>query len=261
MVIDKEVVLNNIVSLLKDRPEIHAAWEGGSQATGFVDEFSDIDLCVVADAPIQGVIERVQRMLEEKFGVSHTWQTAKSGWGEGIAQRVIVLKNAPEFFSVDLGVMDRAVPQAYGMFLEVERHGTPRILFDKGGILHERHADAAEIFARQTVRAEELRQGFPIFKSLTLKELRRGHPIDAISFYQNGLVRPLVEVMAMNYRPYRWDFGLRYLHRDFPEAEQKLIQELSYVADVADLPAKVARAEAEFLKAIAVFKGKRSLEG
>lgn len=256
----RQTVLEVMLNEIQARPEIHAAWEGGSQATGFVDEYSDIDLCVVADAPIQNVIENVHSVLDQKFGVSHFWQTAKSAWGEGVAQRVIVLKNSPEFFSVDLGVMDRAVPSAYEMFLEVERHGTPRILFDKAGLLGERHADAAAIFSRQRIRAEELSQGFPIFKSLVLKEIRRGNSIDAIAFYQNALVRPLVEVMAMKYRPYRSDFGLRYLHRDFPAAEQKLIQELNYVRDLADLEAKVSRAEAAFDRALAEFRQKTSLE-
>lgn len=64
----------------------------------------------------------------------------------------------------------------------------------------------------------------------------------------------------MTYRPYRFDFGMRYLHRDFPEHARNLIQELSYVSDVSQLADKIARAETAFEKAVSTFRDKKTLD-
>lgn len=68
-----------------------------------------------------------------------------------------------------------------------------------------------------------------------LKELDREHSIDAFAFYFSGLVRPLVEVMGMLHRPFRFDFGLRYLHRTFPMKDQDTIKRFLYVRDMDEL--------------------------
>lgn len=241
----KQQVLEAILHTIENRNEVLAAWEGGSAATGHKDQFSDIDLCIVADAPIQSVIELVQDCLQ-KFQVIHTWQTAKSVWGEGIAQRILILKDAPKYFFVDVGVFDSSYSNLINSFLEIERHGQPRILFDKANIIVPKNTDPEVLFKKQQVRANELKQGFVIFKTLVHKELERGNSIDAIWFYQNGLVRPLVEIMGMRYRPFKYDFGMRYIHRTFPLNDQKLIEQLNYVIDTNDLKNKLDLVEKSF---------------
>lgn len=254
----RKQVLKLILDEVQNSPDILAAWEGGSSATGNLDEFSDIDLCLVASAPLNEVLDRVQKSLEP-LQITHTWQPMKSSWGEGLMQRVIMLKDSPKYFMVDVGVFDLAQSQLLKSFLEVERHGNPVIYFDKSNSIQLGHTNAAELFRRQQLRAEELRQGFAVFKTLVLKEIDRGHAIDAIGFYQNGLVRPLIEVMGMLYRPYKFDFGMRYIHKSFPADAQKLIEELNYVAQFSELPMKLAKVEKAFHEAVAQVKLRKSL--
>lgn len=245
----KKNVLEEIILSIKNHSEVLGAWEGGSVANGTVDQYSDIDLCILARAPIQRIIEVVQKSLE-KFQIIHTWQPSKSFWGEGMVQRVLVLNDSPKYFSVDVAVFDEADPKLLKDFLEVERHGNPKIIFDKSGLIKSGHTDVSELFERQKTRADELSQGFPIFKTLVLKEVERGNAIDAFGFYQNGLVRPFIEVLGMLRRPFRYDFGMRYIHKTFPSNEQKLIEELNYVSDFKDLPSRVERVERAFKDAV-----------
>lgn len=262
MVLDVEEyrkkILNCILNEIKERPEVLAAWEGGSTANGTKDQFSDIDLCILAKAPIQLIIETVENSLQ-KFQVSHTWQTSKSFWGEGIVQRVIVLKDSPKFFSVDVAVFDQAYPQLLKDFLEVERHGSANILLDKFDMIKVGHTDASALFERQKIRVSELSQGFPIFKNLVLKEIERGNAIDALGFYQNGLVRPLIEVLGMIHRPFQYDFGMRYIRRSFPVEDQMLIEDLNYVSDFKELPLRINKTERAFMKAVERVKNKTAL--
>lgn len=254
----KKQVLETIILEIENRSEVLAAWEAGSAATGTGDQYSDIDICILAKAPIQKVIENVQNCLQ-KFQVIHTWQPIKSVWGEGIVQRIMVLKDSPKYFFVDVDVFDYAYPKMLQSFLEIERHGHAKIIFDKVGALQSTHVDAEALFHKQQARVEELSDGFIVFKTLVLKEITRGHPIDAFGFYQNALVRPLIEVLGMLYRPFRYDFGMRYIHKTFPPHEQKLIEELNYVIDVPDLLVKVERTEKHFFEAVLKVKKRTSL--
>ena len=251
-------VLKIIFAEIQPSPGILAAWEGGSVANGSQDQFSDIDLCVLSKEPVRSVLDRIEAALKV-LGVSHTWQPLKSFWGEGLQQRVIVLENAPKHFSVDVAVFDFSCPEILKDFLEVERHGKPLIYFDKVGAIKPAHSNAEVLFEQHQKRVDDLAAGFRIFKTLVLKEIDRKHPIDAIGFYHAGLVRPLVEIMGMIYRPYRADFGLRYLHKDFPIEEQKLIAELNYVATFDDLPLKLQQVEAAFNRVASLVKQKKLL--
>lgn len=255
----RKIILATLLPVLEECPDVLGAWEGGSAANDTTDQFSDIDLCVLARAPIQDIIELTEYALRG-FGVSHGWQPSKSFWGEGLVQRVIVLKDAPPFFCVDVSVFDEGHPALLAEFLEVERHGSPRILFDRSGLIRGGHTDAAALFARQQLRVNDLSNGFPIFKSLALKELARGNPIDAIGFYQNGLLRPFIEVLGMLRRPFRYDFGMRYLHRSFSPEEQRLIEDLSYVPAAADLPGRILKLEEAFRSAVDKAKARKTLE-
>ena len=49
-------------------------------------------------------------------------------------QRFIFLKDAPDFFYVDVAAFDGSNEKLMNDFFEVERHGTPVIHFDKQGI-------------------------------------------------------------------------------------------------------------------------------
>lgn len=254
----RKQVLKVIFDDIQNSPDILAAWEGGSAATGTQDKFSDIDLCILTTSGLMQVLDRVEASLV-KLGITHRWQTLKCFWGEGMMQRVLFLKDSPKHFLVDIAVFDQSNPQLLKDFLEIERHGQPIIHFDKGSYIKLGHTDADALHKRQQVRAEELRQGFLVFKTLVLKECERKQPIDAISFYQNGIVRPLIEVLGMIHRPFKFDFGMRYLHKHFPLELQDLIKNLSYVASADELPSKVVLAEKAFYEAVEKVKTKSSL--
>jgi len=68
------------------------------------------------------------------------------------------------------------------------------------------------------------------------------------------LLRKLVEVMGIRYRPYRYDFELRYLERDFPEKEQTSIHEYMKYLGPGDLRNKVALIDTDFRENLAVIK-------
>lgn len=60
------------------------------------------------------------------------------------------------------------------------------------------------------------------------------------------LASNLIELMGILYRLFRYDFGLRYLHKNFPEADQKVIERLLYFKDAETLRDRMAEADRLF---------------
>jgi hypothetical protein len=245
-------ILKKMIEAAQLEPDILACWEGGSKATDTDDEYSDVDLCLLTNSNPDKILDLIQSAVSD-FGIDYTWQSKKSFWGEGLKQRVIVLKNSPRHFCLDIGVFDYSYPDLLSEFLKIERHGLPAIYFDKQNVIKPVHMDLNLVLTGLQQRLEEIKKAFPVFKSLTLKAIDRGQPIDAIWFYQNGLLRPCIEALGMVYRPYRSDFGMRYLHRDFPLDVQKKIESLNYISDFGVLELRVSEVESLFNEAVQIF--------
>ena len=70
---------------------------------------------------------------------------------------------------------------------------------------------------------------------LVQKELARGHPLEAFGFHQ-VLLRALIELLGMQYRPDRFDYGWRYVETELPEDARQLIKRYAFVGDADALP-------------------------
>jgi hypothetical protein len=239
----RDQVLQAIVTALRpygDDPSFFAAFEGGSAATGRLDAYSDIDLCVVADASLNDALfAALEEALQAIGAINHVWNVADAPW-PGFAQKFYFLDGSPPFFAVDCSLV---VPDTGRMFLEVERHGAAQVLFDPKQWIAPQHMDRAVHEARRMRRLAQNRAAWPVYRMLIDKELARGRPLDAFGFYQ-ALLRMLVELAGMLHRPDRFDFGWRYLHHDLPPELQATLTDLAYVADRDALAARLPRADA-----------------
>jgi hypothetical protein len=222
---------------LEAMPAARGAWEGGSVATGRADTFSDIDLCVVAEpADHDAVLDVVEHALGRAAPIAHVWRVDPQAFA-GVTQRIFLLHDAPPFFALDCALL---TPQSCAQFLERERHGEPRVLFDRDGSIHALPLDGAAHAGRMQLRLAQIRAAWPVYRSLVEKELARGRAIDAFGFYVNGLMRPLIELVGMRARPARFDFGWRYLHADLPQAQQRELERLAYVDSAESLQRNLA---------------------
>ncbi len=227
----RQQVRDSIVSALRLRHDIAGCWEGGSAATGRVDEFSDIDLVVVTplDAA-DAVFADVEATISKGGEITHRWHVEPPPFPDS-AQRFYFLAGAPRFFAVDCVI----VPESgAAQLLERERHGDPQVQFDRSGKIAALPLDRNALDARRSRRVAQLRGAVPIFRMLVEKELARDHPLEAFGFYQ-VLLRALIELLGMQYRPDRFDFGWRYVETELPEHAQRLLDRYAFVADAGAL--------------------------
>jgi hypothetical protein len=216
-----------VCAALVGRAGVAALWEGGSAATGRLDEYSDIDVVIVAaldEAP--AIFDAVERALSGVDRIVHAWRVEPPPFRD-TAQRFYFLAGAPRFFAVDCVIVTEA---AAAQFLELERHGEPRVLFDRTGNIRAMPLDHASLAARRTQRVVQLQGAIPVYRMLVEKELVRGHPLEALGFYQ-ALLRALIEVLGMRHRPDRFDYGWRYVESELPADAQALIRRYAFVAD------------------------------
>lgn len=235
-------VLDAVVDALRrfaHDPGFHAAFEGGSAATGRLDAYSDIDLCVVAEASLnEALFAAIEAALRQIAPLSHVWTVADAPW-PGFSQKFYLLDGAPRFFALDCSLM---LPATGVQFLEVERHGAARVLFDPRQWVKPHPLDRATHTARLQRRRAQNLAAWPVYRLLFEKELARGRPLDAFGFYQ-ALLRMLVEAAGLLHRPDRFDYGWRYLHHDLPPSLQTQLEQLAYVGRLDDLAARLPQAD------------------
>ena len=229
----RECIFAAVLPALLGDATVRACWEGGSIAFGRADEFSDIDLYIVADAAHhQPILDMFEHALAAGAPIAHVWAVDPSAFA-GVSQRIYLLEGAPRFFAVDCAVVTVA---GAAQFLERERHGEARVLFDRDGTACASSLDQAPHDARLRQRLAQIRGSWPVYRTLVEKELARGRSLDAIGFYFGGLLRPLVELLGMRYRPERFDYGWRYLHQDLPVELQQRLEGFAYL----DAPARIS---------------------
>jgi hypothetical protein len=226
---------------------VEAVFEGGSAATGRLDEFSDIDWVMVA--PLEhaaDLFQAVERAADTVSPIVHRWKVDPVGFAE-MAQRLYLLRDAPPYFMLDCAVVSR---DGLKPFLERERHGEPVVYLDRAGIVRPRSIDQGHWAAKRAHRVDQLRGLVPIFDALVAKELARGRGIEAAGFYQT-LVRALIETIGIAERPDRFDFGWRYLERELSPESQRLIESFAVVAGPGALNDKRSAVVAELQRRLA----------
>ena len=243
---------SQISAALKSRLEpmenIRAAWLGGSDATGRADDLSDVDLClIVSDGCIEAAADAVHTTLESLSPISIHYRMPMPTW-HGFHQAFYQLTDAPEYLMIDWVIIEVSTKHPW---LEVERHGTPKVLFDKDGRIKADHIDRAATGPAVDRKVAHLRLKFPLFRHLPVKLAHRGLPVDAAHFYHNLVLRPLIDLLRCVYCPERWDFGPRYVRSDLPADAYAALSRLAYPSELQEMPRLVNEASALFEQTLA----------
>ena len=245
--VTRKSIVQALTADLEPRAFVHAFYEGGAAAFNRVDEWSDLDLYVIVDdAEVSDTFDAVEKVLgglsRIRIGHEVTWPAAS-----GIHQRFYRLDETNEFLLVDLAVLTVSAPDK---FLVREIHGDVVVFFDKDGTVRPTPLDT-EHFVRSVLdRRRRLRERMELFGPFVQKEIYRGNWLEALDFYRGLVLQSLVEALRMRYGPRRYDFRMRYVHRELPEDVVRRLEHLAFVADANDLAAKYAEAVAWFREAI-----------
>lgn len=221
--------------LLINHENVLAAWEGGSKATGYFDEYSDLDLqIIVKDEEVESIFNEIDAYLEGHYGIKRKFRIPEPNW-HGHSQCFYLLDNTPSTFYLDLLVEKES---AGNRFLESDRHGNAFVWFDKKKLI-DTTPTPEDVTKRNCHNYFHRMDIYIPFCFIDVqKQIFRNNRIDAFAIYFS-LINRIVGLMNIKHRPAKHDFGLRYLHRDFPKSDQKLIEKLMYVPDIKALQANL----------------------
>lgn len=241
--LSREQILDALEYALKSRDDVFAMWEAGAASFDRVDAWSDIDLQVdVQDGHVAEIVSVIEATLATLSPIALRYEIPQPTW-HGHAQVFYRLRDASEFLLLDLVVIQHSNANK---FLEAEIHGRARVLFDKANVTTPPPFDHTAHAAKLRAHIATLGVTFELFQTLTLKELNRHNDIEALAFYQSYTLRPLVQVLRMQYAPTRYNFHTRYVYYDLPPEIVRELQALFFVASADELRVKRERAAAWF---------------
>jgi predicted nucleotidyltransferase len=236
-------IIEAIATALKPRDFVLALWQGGSTAHGYTDEWSDIDLqVVVEDTQVEETFAIVEKALSTVAKIKFKYRVPEPTWHKH-SQCFYHLEGVSPFLMIDFVVMKYSNPNH---FLEVERHGKVVIFFDKANLVTPPALRRNEHLLKMRERFEQLKMTFDFLQTLVRKEINRGHWVDAVSNYHAWTLQPLIELLNIAYRPYRYDFKAKYFSRDLPPEVVARVEPLYSVIDLAELAEKQQLAEVFF---------------
>lgn len=240
MSIPRTRILSALVTALEPLPFVHAVWQGGAAAFGRVDEWSDIDLVIVAeDARCPDAWPAVEAALEGVSPVEVSFRIPSPPLGLH-SQRFYRLRDAGPYLLVDVGVFPASAPDK---LIDPATHGNAVVHFDRTGVTRVPSTPAADRRPPLRARLEQLRVTVPLFQSLVMKEVNRGNDIEAVAFYHAWAVRPLVELLRIKHCPQRYQFHTRYVQHDLPTDVVARLRPFFFVRDLPDIAARREEAE------------------
>jgi hypothetical protein len=236
----KKEIIHALSEALEPLEYAHAFWEGGAAAFQRVDEWSDLDLLIdVEDEYVNNTLQVIEETLEKLSPIGLKYEVPQPSW-HGHAQVFYRLQNTSKYLILDITVIRHSHPNK---FLQPELHGQVIIYFDKSNVALAPLLDQQELATRLKGRLSALKITFELFQILTLKELNRGNLIEALNFYHNFTLRPLVEVLRIPHEPTRHGFYTRYIYYDLPSEIIQKLERLFFVTDGDDLLLKRQDAE------------------
>jgi len=233
----REKIVNALINLYQPIEEVYAVWENGSIAFNRVDEYSDIDMAVECEKSIiPSLIEKTEKILEEIVGIDLRYEI-KQNFFQGMEQIFYRFKNTSPFLLLDIGFLRHGEQKE--SFIQPEIHGEVKVHFDKIGITEMKELEKGEWDKKLAKRVEEIKEKYELFKIMPLKEIPRNNLAEAFAFYYGFYFNPLIELLRIKYKPFRYNFGTRYLKYDLPPEVYSEIETLLFVRDLNDLEAKI----------------------
>ncbi|QYM79693.1 hypothetical protein K0B96_03475 [Horticoccus luteus] len=231
--LDRLTLIACVHTALENQPWAHTLWEGGSASFGRTDTWSDADLqAVVDDDHVPDAFAAVESALAKIAPVDDRLIVPEPAW-HGHSQRFYRFTGSPPWLLLDFCVMKLSAPYKFND----ELHGRPPVLFDRAGLFaRPRPVDRLALETRLRDRLAQLTARLKFFGHFPDKELRRGHLIDALHWYQSIVLTALVEMLRIKHDPLRHNWGNRYLHQTLPAADAARLQRLMFVADPAAIP-------------------------
>lgn len=231
----RDLICKELKDFLYENSQVLAVWEGGSVATGFADDYSDLDLVIVVnDDYVEQAFKEVDDFIDSNYKTLRKFRVPEPTW-HGFSQTFYQGQDVPDYFYFDISVMKKSLEDK---FLDTSRHGKAKVWFEKEKFVEELTPKQEDIDKRVS-RLFKMATATDFITILEIKKaIRRELYTEAFPLYFSFIVRHLVVMLNIVNRPEKVDFNLRYIYRDYPKADYLLIQDALQVSNINELNLK-----------------------
>ena len=239
---------SQIVEKLKERLEpldfIYAMWLEGADASGTIDEFSDLDFWVdVEDEYEITVYEVVENALSELAQIDYKY-VMKHGHPK-IRQRIYHLAGSSEYLMIDFCGQLHSRPRNSYSYYENDQIEAVKVIFDKDNIIRYKPYDQSAFKTSNAALLEEMKYRYTQH-SRVIKYVRRGLYPEAFAYYQRYVLDPLVCLLRILYTPAYTDYGFVHISQHIPKVSADRLAYFSQVSSFGDIEKKTAEAKGWF---------------
>ena len=257
MQITRQRIIAAISERFESHPHVYALWLEGADATGAVDQFSDIDFWFdVEDDAVETVFGDVEALLASISLLDHLSEVELSH--PKLRHKIYHLENTSEFLKLDVVLQCHSRAPEESTYVSGDPIEALKVIFDKAGVI--RFIDAEEIDLRQTLR-ERINHLEDKFSHLGVRRyLARDEFIEAMAYYQRYVIEPLIELLRIQHTPLHHDYGPVHISRHLPSGVIAELEELYKITSAEDLRTKIYTAEDLFKHTLAMLRGSEEHE-
>lgn len=166
---ERNQIIEALVELLRGDKHVHALWLEGSDATGKVDSYSDIDICASIDAE---AIDTVFEKIQAYFMIDSIHENRPN---DSERQLVFHIVNTDKYHMVDFNAYVYGV--AGTTFVSGDMIDTCKVIFDKDGIIQYKEYDPDDGAGERTYWKEESAYRFSQISRVEKYCLRGLYPV------------------------------------------------------------------------------------
>lgn len=250
--VDRETIINSIRSRFAEDDRVYAFWLEGSDGTGKIDAYSDLDMVLdVEDGTEEKVLTELEAILSQlgqlDMNVGPEYIT------KGLLYNVFHLANTPSTLLLDVTIQSHS---REFVFVRENKEEWPKVIFDKQGVVKFQSVDPNELKIKNSSRIEQL-EGVFQQRIRAVKYAQREQFLEAFAYYHKFVLNPLVEMLRLQHTPLIPYYYLIHISRHLPEQELDQLEQLYKVQSTKDILSHIDKA-AVWFESLAV-RLKRSL--
>lgn len=230
----REQIIEALIELLQQDDNVYALWLEGSDATGKVDNYSDIDMCALID---ENKVDEVFEKMQNRFDIDSVYENRNC---DSERQLVFHIANSEKYHVVDFNAYFHGV--AGTTFVENDSIDACKVIFDKCGAIQYKEYDASAGKNEREYWKKESAYRFSQISRVEKYCLRGLYP-EAFIYYQKYVIEPLVFTLRSKYTPTKIWYYMIHISDHIPQAEIEKLNRILQISCIDDILSNLKWAE------------------